>query len=280
MRQVLGVGLLVLALAASAAATAPVPALRGAWLPGASEAEPRPDPGPIPGFGVLVFSRTAGYRHDSIPHALRALERLASERGWTLVASENAAAFHDGFLGRFDVVVWLSTTGDVLSGEQEQAFERYVEAGGGWVGIHSASDTEYDWPWYGRLVGAFFARHTQRPHLPEADVVIEDRDHPATAALPRRWRRADEWYAFRTNPRPRVRVLASLDESSFDPGEARMGDHPLIWCQELGAARSLYTAIGHTPATWSEPLALEHVAAAVEWAGRKDGSGGPSGVER
>jgi type 1 glutamine amidotransferase len=160
------------------------------------------------------------------------------------------------------VVVFLSTSGDVLDRDGEAALRGFVEAGGGWVGVHAAADTEDGWPWYQTLVGARFARH---PAVQRATVRVVDRDHPATKGLPATWVRTDEWYDFRSNPRPRVHVLATLDESTYRGGG--MGaDHPIAWWHELGRGRALYTGGGHTAAAWAEPRFLAHVAAAVRWA--------------
>jgi type 1 glutamine amidotransferase len=214
---------------------------------------------------VLVFSATAGYRHASIPDGIAALQSLAAQRGWTLSATEDATQFQDSTLSLLDVVVFLSTTGDVLDTDQQGALVRYVQSGKGWVGIHSASDTEHDWAWYGGLVGAYFSSH---PDIQQASILVEDPTHPSTRSLPDPWVRTDEWYAFTSNPRGRVNVLLSLDESSYSPGDSGMdGDHPIAWYQTYEGGRSFYTALGHTSESYQEPLFLAHLAAAIEWAG-------------
>jgi type 1 glutamine amidotransferase len=214
---------------------------------------------------VLVFSRTLGFRHDSIADGVGALETLARDRGWQLSATEEQGVFSDVGLAPFSVVVFLSTTGDVLDGDQEAALERFVRAGGGWVGIHSASDTEYSWPFYAGLVGAYFREHPVA--LQPALVRVENASHPATATLPTEWRRTDEWYAFATNPRPNVTVLLTLDETSYAPGTATMGsDHPVAWYHAYEGGRAFYTALGHTRESYAEPAFVAHLAGAVEWA--------------
>jgi type 1 glutamine amidotransferase len=216
------------------------------------------------GLAILVFSKTAAYRHESIPDGIRALEELGDELGLTVSKTEDASAFTDERLARFDAVVFLMTTGDVLDAEQEAAFERFMKKGKGYVGIHSASDTEYDWPFYGNLVGAYFQSH---PEIQRASYAVEDRTHPATRDLPSPWIRTDEHYSFRSNPRAKVRVLVSLDEKSYDAGKDAMGDHPVVWCQELeGGGRSFYTALGHTREAYSDPVFRKHLASAIAWA--------------
>jgi type 1 glutamine amidotransferase len=215
-------------------------------------------------LAVLVFSKTAAYRHDSIPDGIRTLEELGREHGWEVTATEDASVFTDESLGRFDAVVFLMTTGDVLDSAEQAAFERFVKKGKGYVGIHSASDTEYDWPFYGSLVGAYFRSH---PEIQRATYRVEDREHRATRHLPPSFVRTDEHYSFRQNPRGKVQVLISLDEKSYAPGKDGMGDHPVVWCQELeGGGRSFYTALGHTKESYADPLFREHLASAISWA--------------
>ncbi|WP_407561879.1 ThuA domain-containing protein [Streptomyces sp. 184] len=238
--------------ASSPTASSPTASSPAAPPPGAvpaADGPPEAGAGLAPLTDVLVFSKTAGYRHDAIPAGIAAVERLGAENGFSVTATEDAGAFTAGNLARYQAVVWLSTTGDVLNAEQQTAFEGYVAAGGGYVGVHAAADTEYDWPWYGDLVGAYFASH---PATQEATVVVEDRASPATAHLPRRWTRTDEWYDYRASPRADVKVLAALDETSYTGGT--MGaDHPITWCQDYAGGRSWYTGLGHTAESYADP---------------------------
>ena len=211
---------------------------------------------------VLVFSRTLGFRHLSIPDGIGAIRELGIGR-WCVDATEDPAVFTADNLRRYRAVVFLSTTGNVLDDAQQKAFEDYIRAGNGWVGIHAAADTEYEWPWYGKLVGAWFKGH---PRNQQATVNVEDRTHRSTAMLPAEWKRLDEWYSFRSNPRSDVRVLASLDEKSYDPEKVPMGDHPIAWYHEFDGGRAWYTALGHTKESYSEKLFLEHVREGIEWA--------------
>ena len=221
-------------------------------LNGAAETEPR--------FAVLVFSKTTGYRHDSIPPGIAAIKALGADHEFAVDSTEDAARFTDAGLAGYKVVVFLSTTGDILDDGQKAAFERYIRAGGGFVGVHSASDTEYRWAWYGRLVGAYFADH---PEIQPATVHIEDRTHPSTADLPAVWQRTDEWYNFRSNHRGAVHVLARVDEATYAGG--KMGDdHPIAWCQAIDGGRSWYTAMGHTSESYAEPLFRRHLLGGIE----------------
>lgn len=216
-------------------------------------------------LSVLVFSKTAAYRHDSIPDGIAALTNASADAGYTMAASEDASLFTDDGLAKLDVVVFLSTTGDILDDDQQAAFERFIERGGGFVGIHSASDTEYDWPFYGGLVGAYFREH---PDVQPATLDVEAPDDPTMLGVPAPWTRTDEWYAFQSNPRPNVEVLMTLDESSYDPGTATMGgDHPITWCHEYEGGRAFYTALGHTPESYSDPIFVGILTRAIRWAG-------------
>ncbi|GGO18446.1 ThuA domain-containing protein [Micromonospora parathelypteridis] len=197
---------------------------------------------------VLVFSKTAGFRHSSIPNGIAAIQQLGSANGFTVTATEDAAQFTTSNLAQYQAVVFLSTTGDVLNASQQTAFESYIAAGGGYVGVHAAADTEYSWAWYGGLVGAWFDSH---PAIQTATVRVEDRTNPSTAHLGDTWVRSDEWYNYRTNPRSGARVLASLDESSYSGGNMS-GDHPITWCKTYGGGRAWYTGLGHTEASYSD----------------------------
>jgi type 1 glutamine amidotransferase len=221
--------------------------------------EPEPPPGPD---RVLVFSRTAGFRHSSIEPGIAALRSLGAASHFEVDATEEAGQFTTANLSRYKAVVFLSTTGDVLNVEQQSAFMTYIRRGGGFVGIHAAADTEHDWPWYGGLVGAYFVSH---PAPAQARIRVENRDHPSTRTLPDPWNRFDEWYNFQRNPRSQVTVLLTLDEASYSGGQ--MGDdHPIAWYHEYNGGRAWYTALGHTDDSFSEPAFLEHLLGGIRYA--------------
>jgi cytochrome c len=211
---------------------------------------------------VLVFSKTEGFRHDSIPAGLASFQLQGRQRGFAVDATENAGVFTDENLPKYAVVVFLSTTGDVLNDAQQAAFERFTRRGGGLVGVHAAADTEYDWPFYGALLGAYFGGH---PDIQTATIVVEDQAHPSTSALPRSWVRRDEWYNFQRNPRGAVDVLATLDERTYSGG-TMPSDHPIVWSHAYEGGRAWYTAGGHTAESFSEPLFADHLGKAIVWA--------------
>ena len=211
---------------------------------------------------VLVFSRTTGFRHDAIPAAVAAVRQLGDEHGFAVDATEDPTAFDDARLAPYAAVVFLLTTGDVLDADGRAAFERYVRAGHGYVGVHSATDTEYGWAWYGELVGAQFAAH---PAIQSALVRVEDAAHPSTAGLPDPWLRTDEWYDFRANPRGRVHVLLAVDEASYRGGGMGV-DHPIAWYHAHDGGRAWYTAMGHTEESYRDPAFLGHLLGGIQWA--------------
>ncbi|WP_433535198.1 ThuA domain-containing protein [Micromonospora sp. CA-249363] len=213
-------------------------------------------------YDVLVFSKTAGFRHDAIPVGIQTIRDLGAANNFTVTATEDAAAFTTSNLAQYEAVVFLNTTGDVLNATQQTAFESYIGSGRGYVGVHAAADTEYDWPFYGNLVGAWFASH---PAIQQANVKVEDRGHAATGHLPQTWTRTDEWYNYRTNARSTAHVLATLDESSYSGGG--MGaDHPHSWCKSYSGGRSFYTGGGHTQASYAEPAFRNHLLGGIRYA--------------
>ncbi|MEF9901695.1 ThuA domain-containing protein [Streptomyces sp. P9-A2] len=229
-----------------------------------AEAAPRPAPAPAadPAYEILVFSRTAGFRHSSIDDGIAALRALGTANNFTVDASEDPQVFTTGNLARYEAVVFLSTTGDVLNDAQQTTFEQYIKEGGGYVGIHAAADTEYDWPFYEGLAGALFHSH---PAIQSATVEVEDRAHDATAHLGTTWQRTDEWYNYRTNPRTTAHVLASLDESSYSGGNMS-GDHPIAWCKDYQGGRAFYTGGGHTDDSYADPVFRRHLLGGIRWA--------------
>ena len=186
----------------------------------------------------------------------------AAPTGSVSTRPRTRAAFTAENLAGYDAVVFLSTTGDVLDPEQQGAFEEYIRNGGGYVGIHSAADTEYDWAWYGGLVGAYFLSH---PEPQDATLLVEDRGHESTAHLGDTWERFDEWYDFRDDPRDRVHVLLSVDPASL-PDSQMTADHPIAWCHDYDGGRAWYTALGHTAESWTEPAFLQHVLGGIRTA--------------
>jgi type 1 glutamine amidotransferase len=216
-----------------------------------------------PRFRLLAFSRTTGFRHDSIPAAIAAVQALGLQNGFAVDATEDPSFFTDSGLSGYSAVLFLLTTGHVLEAAHQAAFERFIAAGKGFAGVHSAADTEYEWSWYGGLMGAYFASH---PDIQQATIHIEDADHPSTSWLPDPWVRTDEWYNFLGNPRdnPDIHVLASLDESTYSGGS--MGDHPIAWHHAYQGGRAWYTAGGHTSESYSEPLFLAHLLGGIQYA--------------
>lgn len=225
-------------------------------------------------FSVLVFSRTAGFRHASIEAGVLTVQQLGADNGFTVDATEDHTLINSENLANYDVLMFLNTTLDVLEPEQEQAFEQYIRGGGNFVGVHSAADTEHEWPFYGEVVGAYFLAH---PVLNQpGSLRVEDETHPAVAHFDNPYQVPfEEFYSFKTNPRGSVRVLLSIDESSYmqepntscDPSGATfpegytgtMGDHPISWCHDKFAGRVWYTALGHEIYLYFTPEYQQHL---------------------
>ncbi|MCF7752040.1 ThuA domain-containing protein [Bacillus subtilis subsp. subtilis] len=208
---------------------------------------------------VLVFTRTQQFRHDSIPTAVATLRHLASREGMPADHSENAADFTPRNLSRYRIVVFANTTGDVLDADQQRALEHFIGNGGGFIGVHAAADTEYEWAWYGQLVGAYFKTHP--PGLQDTLVQPERNGRPHGKA----WPIHDELYNYRDNPRPRVQVVATVDERLY-PGGSMGADHPITWCHSFAGGRSWYTGLGHDAAVYRDPHFLAQLRQAIRYA--------------
>ena len=212
-------------------------------------------------FRVLVFIRHAGYEHRSIPAAIAAIHTLGARAGFTTLPAEDPGVFADKVLRSFAAVIFVNTTGDILDTAQKAAVERYIRAGGGFVGVHSAMDTEHGWAWYHRLLGADFLRH---PRVQPATLLLANPSDPLSPAAPRPWRRTDEWYDFRATPES-VTVLVRVDETTYRGGG--MGEsHPVSWYHPFDGGRAWYTAMGHTTCSYSEEPFLDHLLAGIRYA--------------
>ena len=224
---------------------------------------PQPTPSVAP-LRVLMLTATTGFRHGSIETAHETLTALGSRTGeFTITATEDVSQITAVRLATVDVLAFILTTGELpFDASQKAAIVSFVENGGGFIGAHSATDTLYDWPDYGRIVGAYFNGH---PWSQDATVTVEDRDHPATRSLGANFRLNEEYYTFRENPRPRVHVLLSLDASSV----GTTGDYPLAWSQSIGQGRTFYTALGHHDATWQDTRFQAHMRGAINWVGKR-----------
>ena len=226
----------------------------------------------VEALNMLVFSKTNGYRHKAIPDGIEALKKLAKEKNWTFYATEDSTVFSPENLKRFDVVVFVQTSGDILGEAEKNAFHDWVEGGGGLVTIHGGTLTEKNWPWFVDAVGGIFVGH---PPVQKGKLIIENSDHPATSFLTDSvWVLEDEWYSFDRNPRANVNVLISIDESSYDVLDNKsvkatklcMGDHPLVWTKNVGRGRVFQTALGHVSELYQDPLFIQHLSGAIYWA--------------
>lgn len=222
-----------------------------------------------PVTNILVFSKTAAFRHASIGAGKTALTKLSKEKSFTASFTEDATQFNEKNLKKYNAVIFLNTTGDILNDEQQTAFERYIQAGGGYVGIHAATDTEYGWPWYGKLAGAYFLDHPMTPsNVQNGKFIVTQKNHWSTQGMPDEFERKDEFYSFK-DISPKINVVLKIDEKSYQGGK-NPDFHPISWYQDFDGGRSFYTAMGHTDETFSEPLFLNHLLAGIKYAAGGD----------
>lgn len=231
------------------------------WACSQPEVAPGKDPSNAKNARVLVFTYCKGYKHASITAGAQAISQLGVKNNFGVKVSQDPALFNLDSLKNFQAVLFLSTTGDILNTGQQAAFEHYIQSGGGFVGIHAAADCEYNWPWYNRLLGAYFASH---PSPQQASIQVVDKTHAATRMLPDSWQRFDEWYNFKA-VQPHIRVLARLDESSYQGG-THGSQHPIAWYHDFDGGRAFYTGGGHTQESFSEPLFLAHLLGGIQYA--------------
>ncbi|WP_080318010.1 ThuA domain-containing protein [Croceivirga radicis] len=217
---------------------------------------------------VLAFTKTEGWRHKSIEKGVKTLRELGRENGFIVLQTETAADFNPENLKNYKLVVFLNTTGNVLNTQEQAAFKNYIAGGGAFLGIHAATDTEFDWPWYNKLVGAYFNGHPNDPNVRKATLTVTDATHPATAHLPKSWERTDEWYNFKSID-PNIKVLVTLDEGSYEGG-TNGNYHPIAWYHENLGGRAFYTGGGHTIESYDEPLFRTHLLKAMLWCFKRD----------
>lgn len=222
----------------------------------ASESEDSSDP-----VRILLFSKTDGFRHASIEPAIEIVQKMGEEYGFEVDATENSNWFTTERLESYDAVFFLNTSMTLFNDTQRAVFEEYIRSGGGYVGTHSAADTEYDWPFYGHLVGAWFKNH---PPVQRGEIVVRNFSHPATTVLPPRWTIEDEWYNFRELPQ-HVTVLAELVTESIE-GSEHEGYHPATWYHSVGEGRAFYTVMGHSASTWNHSHFLNQLLGGIRFA--------------
>jgi type 1 glutamine amidotransferase len=213
---------------------------------------------------VLVFFKTAGYYHQSIPDGIAAIQKIGKENNFAVDTSKNADIFISKALDQYAAVIFLSTTdstGVLLNDEQEKAVQQYIKKGGGFAGIHAATDAGYQWNWYGKMIGGYFESH---PEIQKAKLIVVDSLHAATRGLPAEWERTDEWYNFK-NLNKDVNVLITIDENSYKGGK-NGAHHPVAWWHNYEGGRVFYTALGHTKESYTEPLFLQHLAGGILYA--------------
>ncbi|MFP6663474.1 MAG: ThuA domain-containing protein [Deltaproteobacteria bacterium] len=234
---------------------------------------------------VLLFTKTNSFRHvGAIKAGVSLWEKLAEEQGFAVFHTENGAILNPDDLARFDVVIFHNATGDMFDEAQQAAFQGFLEAGGGWIGVHAAGDSSHGgWRWYiDSMIGGLFTAHTMGPQFQEARLVVEDAEHPATRNLPAAWQHVEEWYSWDANPRDSgFQVLVTVDESTYEPvqrmagmeRDLRMGDHPVVWTACVGSGRTFYSALGHAEEAYETEEMHTMLGGALAWASGQEGKG-------
>jgi len=208
---------------------------------------------------VVVFSKTKMYRHESIEAGIESIKNLGAQHNFQVKATEDADVLMS-LLKKSKVVIFLNTTGTLFNDKQKKTFKKYIKKGGGFVGIHAATDTEYNWPWYGAMIGAYFRSH---PNQQEATIKIIDKQHLATNFLNQTWQKFDEWYNFK-NINPDIKVLMQLDENSYSGGK-NGENHPIAWYHEFEGGRIFYTGLGHTKESYTDVTFLKHLLGGIKY---------------
>jgi len=214
---------------------------------------------------LLIFSKTNGYRHTSIKEGKKALLKIAYENNYLIDTTENSSYFTSNILRKYSTIIFLNTTMDILDGEEQKGFKHFINNGGGFIGIHAAADTEYDWPWYGKLVGAYFKNHP--PGTSTATITTIDNSHVSTNHLPKVWEKKDEWYNYK-DINPNINILCNLEERSYKGGE-NGESHPIVWYHNYDGGRSFYTGFGHTKESFYNDKFLKLLLGAIQYTSNK-----------
>lgn len=224
-------------------------------------------------FRALLFTRTMGFHHESIHDGVAAIRAMADKHFFDVEWHEDPARFTDNSLAKYDVIIFLNTTGDILNPEQQTAMEKFIRAGKGFVGIHSATDTEYDWEWYTKLIGRSFKIH---PAIQTARLKLTENKFPGMEGFHDNHIWTDEWYDFGPEKINDLKYILSIDETSYNP-KAQWGQnksdgmgsfHPIAWYHDYDGGRAFYTGLGHIPAVYRDHVFLDHLYAGILYAAK------------
>ena len=225
-------------------------------------------------FKALLVVQTAGWQHESTFSAIPAMEKMAARHDFKLDLKQRAMPVNEKMLANYDVVIFINTTGDIFSDAEQAAMEKFIQSGKGWVGVHAASDTEYDWKWYTDMVGHMFKIH---PHVQTAMVDVHDNTFPGLEGWPKRKMWTDEFYEYLDgSKKDGFNYLVTVDENTYDT-EAQWGDnksrghgdfHPMSWHHNYDGGRAFYTNFGHVPAVFEDPDFLQHLYGGIWWAAK------------
>lgn len=211
---------------------------------------------------VLVYTKTLGWRHQSIETGVKTIEEFGSKHNFEVTHTEDSLHFSQQDLRQYNAIVFLNTTGNVLDLKAQSAFEKYIQGGGSFLGVHAAADTEYNWPWYGKLVGGYFESHPNNPNIREAQLIKKDQ-HASTNHLKKITKISDEWYNYK-NLNSKIQPVLMLDETSYEGG-TNGNFHPISWYHKYDGGKAFYTGLGHPKEAYSNPIFKKHLEEALLW---------------
>jgi type 1 glutamine amidotransferase len=224
-------------------------------------------------FNALLVTKTAGWHHESINDGVTAIKALAEKNFFDVTWNQDGVPITEKYLQNFQVIIFLNTTGDIFNDEEQRAIEKFIQSGKGFVGIHSASDTEYKWPWYTKLVGRMFHIH---PVIQTAKLRLTDNKFTGLKGFTDGQLWTDEWYEFDAETIKGLNYILAVDESSYNPnvewgnrnlkGVGMGSFHPIAWYHQYDGGRSFYTALGHQPSDYTNNAFLDHIYAGIYWA--------------
>jgi len=223
-------------------------------------------------FKVLMITTTRGWHHESLHAGVVAIQQLAARNSFEVALLEDPNGFTDKYVEQFQAILFLNTSGDIFNAEEQKVMERFIKSGKGFVGIHSASDTEYEWDWYTKMVGRMFHIH---PAVQTAKMKILDPKFPGLQGFADGKLWTEEWYEFGPEKVTDLTYILGVDEETYNPkadwgarakGVGMGKVHPLAWYHNYDGGRAFYTALGHLPTNFSEPAFLDHLYAGIFWA--------------
>ena len=214
-------------------------------------------------YSVLVITETKGWVHDSIESGLKLIQNIGNKNNFNVYHSDNSSVITYKNLKEIKTIIFLNTTEEILTDVEQKVMESFIKSGKGFVGVHAAADTEYNWQWYGKLVGAYYRNH---PEVMNGKILTIN--HKITNHLDSEWEIEDEWYNF-DYVNYDINILLNLDEDSYIGGE-HPDYHPITWYHEYDGGRSFYTGLGHTKEVYEDERFIKLLEKGILYASFED----------